>query len=148
MNIETKNIVVKFINGTPNDELMKEVGRESLAGLYHVIRGYLFCVAKEFPDEMIELVKKSTGNFNKRIMENKTERVKKQIVVVENILEGKSLVQISKLLGCSYPKAQALLKEFILPIAPDFSLTGYKSFLLIHEDEIITRLEKVKSKQS
>lgn len=148
MDNETKNIVVKFINGTPNDELMREAGKERLAGLYHIIRGYLFCVAKEFPDEMIELVKKSTGNFNKRIMENKTERLKKQIVVVENILEGKSLIQISKLLGCSYPKVQALLKEFILPIAPHFSLTGYKSFLLIHEDKIVARLKKVKSKQS
>ena len=146
-NIDMRQITLEWLDGRDNEQLMKLGGFDGLPKLYHMLRGFLFSVAKENPEEIITLVKKSTGNFSKRIMGNKTERVRKQILVIEYILEGKTLVQISKLIGCSYTKVQALLKEFILAIAPDFTLIEYKLFLLIHEDELIARLKNVKNNQ-
>jgi len=111
-NIDWKEIVLQWLDGVSNEQLMKMGNVKSLPKLYHHLRGFLFAVAKENPTAMKELVEKSTGKWNKKIMETAEERLKLQVRATSNLLDGDSFVDVAKIMKMSYPKVKKLFREF------------------------------------
>lgn len=112
-NVDWKEIVIQWLDGASNDELMRDSGIKTLPKLYHHLRGFLFAVAKENPKAMKELVENSTGKWNKKIMETAEERLRLQIAVTGYLLDGSSFVEVSKEMKISYPKVKKLFREFV-----------------------------------
>lgn len=112
-NIDWKRIVLGWLDGASNAELMRDSGIKTLPKLYHHLRGFLFAVAKENPKSMKELVEKSTGKWNKKIMETAEERLRLQAQVTAYLLDGISFVEVAKAMKMSYPKVKKLFREFL-----------------------------------
>ncbi len=112
-NIDWKEIVLQWLDGISNEHLMRMTNIKTLPKLYHHLRGFLFAVAKENPKAMKELVERSTGKWNKKIMETAQERLRLQLSVMRKALTGQGFVSIALDLKMSYPKVKKLFKEFI-----------------------------------
>jgi hypothetical protein len=145
--INTQKVILAWLNGVSNKELMLMIGINSLPKLYHILRGFLFSVAKENPEEMKKLVEKSTGKFEKRIMETEDARLRKQILVTKLLLSGESMVKIAAEEKMSYPKVKKLFREFCGNDEPILSTKESDKFMLAnYSGELLKKVKAMEKK--
>lgn len=93
---QLKQMVIEFLEGKlSNNEIIKKYGVKNVVKYYNLIRQQLFATAKDFPKEIITLVKKSKREI-RSTSECKVDKNKISIKMIKAVLEGQSLLQFSK----------------------------------------------------